>query len=158
MRPSLFRTPLIIAALLLGLPAQAQYSALLPSKGATTNAPAPTEVVRVSDPKQELADAKARVKDAQDVLQRLQAQLKQPGLSEDARKDLLKQFNLQQTLFDRYSQQVDYLKQLDVLAQKIADAKQARDNWTPPAGMPPWSVVEGDAVRNDMLLQESQLA
>jgi len=157
MRPSPLRSLVIVAALLLAFPAQAQYSSLLPAKGVSTHPTAPTEVVSVSDPKQELTDAKARAKDAEDALLRIQGQLKQSGLTADVRQDLLKQFNLQQTLFDRYSQQVDYLKQLQVLDQKISEAKLVRNNWVAPAGNPPWSVVDGDAVRNEMLLQESRI-
>ena len=139
-------------------PANAQLPSLLPSKpmqGASVTTP--KEVVTVSDPKQELIDAQSRLSEAQDELKRLQGQLNQKGLSTDTRQGLLQQFNLRQTLVDRYAQQVDYLKQLQVLDQRIADAKQERDNWVPPAGSPPWSVVDGDTVRNEMLVYESKI-
>lgn len=90
-------------------------------------------MVQVSDPKKELADAQSRLAESQDALKRLQTQLNQPGLSASARQELLQQFNIRQTLVDRYGQQVDYLKQLQVLEQKISDAKQQRDDWVPPA-------------------------
>ena len=96
-------------------PANAQLPSLLPSKpmqGASVTTP--KEVVTVSDPKQELIDAQSRLSEAQDELKRLQGQLNQKGLSTDTRQGLLQQFNLRQTLVDRYAQQVDYLKQLQV--------------------------------------------
>lgn len=141
---------------MLALPAHAQFPSLLPTKPAQTAAPA--EVVSAKDPKQELADAQTRLRDAQDALKRLQAQLDQTALTTGVRNDLLKQFNLRQTLADRYAQQVDALKQLQVLEQKIADAKQQRESWLPPAGSAPWSVVDGDLVRNEMLVYQSRIA
>ena len=136
--------------------AQAQLTSLLPTKPVKT-APVASQVT-VTDPKQEMADAQTRLADAQSALKRLQSDLNKPGLAPSARQDLLQQFNLRQTLTDRYAEQVGYLKQLAVLDVKIADAKQARDNWTAPAGTPPWPVVDGDAVRNEMLVLQMQIA
>jgi potassium efflux system protein len=141
----------------LASPASAQLKALLPAKPVQATAP-PANVVTVSDPKQELADAQARLADAQVALSRLQVQVDRKGLSSDARNDLLKQFNLRQTLVDRYAQQVDYLKQLQLLEQKIADAKKQRANWTPPAGSAPWPVIDGDVVRTEMLVYQSRVS
>lgn len=137
-------------------PASAQLKALLPTKPVHVAAP-PANVVTVSDPKQELADAQARLADAQAALSRLQVQVDRKGLSSEARNDLLKQFNLRQTLVDRYAQQVDYLKQLQLLEQKIADAKKQRANWTPPPGSAPWPVIDGDVVRTEMLVYQSRV-
>ncbi|NCW89310.1 MAG: hypothetical protein EBV73_01935, partial [Rhodocyclales bacterium] len=106
---------ILIAALtvlttLSGIPAaHAQLTSLLPSKPVKT-APA-TSQVTVSDPKQELADAQTRLSDAQNALKRLQNDLNKPGLAPSVRQDLLQQFNLRQTLTDRYAEQVGYLKQ-----------------------------------------------
>ncbi len=136
--------------------AHAQLTSLLPAKPVKT-APANSQVT-VSDPKQELVDAQTRLTDAQNALKRLQSDLGKPGLAPSVRQDLLQQFNLRQTLTDRYAEQVGYLKQMAVLDVKIADAKQARDNWTAPVGTPPWSVVDGDAVRNEMLAMQVQIA
>jgi len=136
--------------------AQAQLPSLLPAKPATQAAPA--SKVEINDPKQDLAAAETRLNDAQDAVKRLQAQLNKGNLSVGVRQELLQQFNLRQTLADRYAEQVDYLKRITVVTQKIEDAKQQRDNWTPPAGSPPWSVLDGDAVRNEMLVLESRIA
>jgi small-conductance mechanosensitive channel len=136
--------------------AHAQLTSLLPAKPVKP-APANSQVT-VSDPKQELADAQARLTDAQTALKRLQSDLNKPGLAPSVRQDLLQQFNLRQTLTDRYAEQVGYLKQMAVLDVKIVDAKQARDNWTAPAGTPPWSVVDGDTVRNEMQAVRVQIA
>lgn len=140
-------------------PALAQLPSLLPVKPvATTAAPAATDAISAKDPQQELADAQGRLRDTQDTLKRIQDQLDQATLGVNARNDLLKQFNLRQTLADRYAQQIDYLKQLQVLDQKIVDAKQQRDSWVPPAGTAPWSVVDGDVVRNEMLVYGARIA
>ena len=157
MRPSFYRHLTACVVLLAALPAYAQMPSLLPMKPAQKSA-APAQVVSVSDPKKELADAQGRLSEAQDGLKRIQGQLNQKSFSADARQELLKQFNLQQTLCDRYAQQVDYLKQLQVLNQQIEDAKQLRDNWTPPTGNPPWSVFDGDVVRNQIQTLESRIA
>ena len=139
-------------------PAHTQLPSLLPSKAMQpSHSAAGKDVVQVSDPKKELADAQSRLAESQDALKRLQTQLNQPGLSASARQELLQQFNIRQTLVDRYGQQVDYLKQLQVLEQKISDAKQQRDDWVPPAGNPPWSVVEGDVIRNEMLVLDARI-
>ncbi|WVH09427.1 MAG: hypothetical protein EoVTN8_822 [Fluviibacter phosphoraccumulans EoVTN8] len=136
--------------------AHAQLTSLLPSKPVKT-APTATQVT-VSNPQQELADAQTRLSDAQNALKRLQTEVNKPGLAPSARQDLLQQFNLRQTLTDRYAEQVGYLKQMTVLDVKITDAKQARDSWVPPAGSPPWPVVDGDAVRNEILALQVQIA
>ena len=143
---------------LFALPALAQLPSLLPVKPvATKAAPAATEAISAKDPQQELADAQGRLRDTQDTLKRIQDQLDQTTLAVNARNDLLKQFNLRQTLADRYAQQIDYLKQLQVLDQKIVDAKQQRDSWVPPAGTAPWSVVDGDVIRNEMLVYGARI-
>lgn len=148
-----------VAAIFLSLsvtpPALAQLPSLLPTKPATQSAPPPK--VEINDPKKDLADAQARLIDAQEAVKRLQGQLNQKTLSVEGRQELLQQFNLRQTLADRYAEQVDYLKRIALNAQSIQDAKQQRENWTPPTGSPPWSVLEGDTVRNEMLALESRI-
>ncbi|MEN9903366.1 MAG: hypothetical protein RL651_2030, partial [Pseudomonadota bacterium] len=148
---------LTVLVSVLGAPvAHAQLTSLLPTKPVKTT-PAVTQVT-VIDPKQELADAENRLTEAQAAMKRLQSDINKPGLAPGARQDLLQQFNLRQTLTDRYAEQVGYLKQLAVLDVKVTDAKQVRDNWTAPSGTPPWSVVDGDAVRNEMLALQQQIA
>ena len=148
---------LTVLVSVLGAPvAHAQLTSLLPTKPVKTT-PAVTQVT-VVDPKQELADAENRLTEAQAAMKRLQSDINKPGLAPGARQDLLQQFNLRQTLTDRYAEQVGYLKQLAVLDVKVTDAKQVRDNWTAPSGTPPWSVVDGDAVRNEMLALQQQIA
>lgn len=156
------RVPLSVVAIFCCLhvaaPAHAQLPSLLPSKAIQpSNSAATKDVVQVSDPQKELADAQSRLSETQDALKRLQGQLNQAKLSAVVRQELLQQFNIRQMLVDRYSQQVDYLKQLQVLEQKIRDARQQRDDWVPPAGSPPWSVIDGDVVRNDMLVLEARI-
>jgi small-conductance mechanosensitive channel len=130
---------------------------LLPGKSfAPTAAPGATQTV-VVDLNKELADTQARLGETQAAINRLQAQLRQPNLSGDTRTDLLKQFNQRQTLADRYAQQIDMLKQLQVLNQKISDAKQQRDSWVPPVGNPPWPITLGDQVNNEMAMQTSRI-
>ncbi len=147
-----------LTCLLFALPAYAQLPSLLPVKPvASTAVPAAPEAVNAKDPQQELTDAQGRLRDAQDALKRIQDQLDQKTLAVNARNELLKQFNLRQTLADRYAQQIDYLKQLQVLDQKIVDATQQRDSWVPPAGTAPWSVVDGDVVRNEMLVYAARI-
>lgn len=153
----LFGVAAVFLALQGSVPAYAQFPSLLPSKTAQPATAAPAEIVSVNDPKQELVDAQTRLRDAQDTLKRLQGQLNQPSIAAGVRNDLLKQFNLRQTLADRYAQQVDLIKQLQVSEQKIADAKQQRDGWLPPAGSAPWSVLDGDLVRNEMLVYQSRI-
>jgi len=147
-----------LTCLLFALPAYAQLPSLLPVKPVASIAvPAAPEAVNAKDPQQELTDAQGRLRDAQDALKRIQDQLDQKTLAVNARNELLKQFNLRQTLADRYAQQIDYLKQLQVLDQKIVDATQQRDSWVPPAGTAPWSVVDGDVVRNEMLVYAARI-
>lgn len=71
-------------------PAHAQLPSLLPSKAMQpSHSAAGKDVVQVSDPKNELADAQSRLAESQDALKRLQTQLNQPGLSASARQELL---------------------------------------------------------------------
>ncbi len=135
--------------------AHAQLPSLLPVKPATQAAPAPKEVE--TDPKQDLAAAEARLADARAAVVRLQGELGKPGLAAGLRQELLQQFNLRQTLADRDAEQVDYLKRIALNVQRIQDAKQQRDNWLPPSGSPPWSVLVGDAVHNEMTVLESRI-
>ena len=158
MRPIFHRNLTTCLFLLFALPAYAQFPSLLPVKPvASTAAPVAPEAISSNDLQQELADAQGRLRDAQDALKRIQDQLDQTTLSVATRNDLLKQFNLRQTLADRYAQQIDYLKRLQLLDQKITDAKQQRESWIPPAGSAPWSVVEGDVVRNEMLVNAARI-
>ncbi len=152
------RTALATIALFFGISsAFAQMPSLLPGKSvAPTAAPGATQTV-VVDLNKELADTQARLGETQAAINRLQAQLRQPNLSGDTRSDLLKQFNQRQTLADRYAQQIDMLKQLQVLNQKISDAKQQRDSWVPPVGNPPWPITLGDQVNNEMAMQMSRI-
>ncbi|MGV1016571.1 MAG: mechanosensitive ion channel domain-containing protein [Fluviibacter phosphoraccumulans] len=153
-----FRTASAIILLLSSMSsAYAQMPSLFPGKSQTQQAINTSQAPVVVDLNKELADAQSRLGDTQGVINRLQAQLKDTNLSNDARSNLLKQFNQRQTLADRYAQQIDYLKQLQVYDQKIVDAKQQRDNWVAPAGNPPWSVVQGDQVKNEMIMQESRI-
>ena len=137
-------------------PAMAQLPQLLPS---TSKAPPASKEVNVPpvDPAKELASAQQRLVETRDAMVRLQGQLSRENLPTATRNDILKQFNLQQTLADRYAQQVDRLKQLQVLAQNIADARQQLAQWAPPAGSPPWPVTDGDKVRSDMLSYQSRI-
>lgn len=144
------RISLLVLAFIAGIPASwAQIPSLLPNKtlnapAASSKTPATTVVVDIS---KELADTQARLQETQAAINAFQAKLNQSSLPADTRSDLLKQFNQRQTLADRYAQQIDYLKQLQVLDQKILLAKQQRDNWTPPSGTPPWPVTDGDQIR-----------
>lgn len=154
------RVRTVLATILLfsgAFAAHAQIPSLLPGKSiesAATNSANPPVVV---DPKKELADAQSRFGETQSAINQLQTQLNQPNLTSDARNNLLKLFNQRQTLADRYAQQIGYLKQLQVINQQIADAKQQRDNWVPPAGAPPWPVTQGDLVKNQMAMQTSRI-
>lgn len=109
------------------------------------------------DPVNDLAEANARLSDAQSTMERIRRSLDLKGQPDSVRDRLLKQFNAQQLLVDQYFQQVNYLKQLQVLDQKIADAKQQRDAWVAPAGEPPWPLVDGDQVRSAMFVQETRI-
>ncbi|MGI9142868.1 MAG: hypothetical protein ACR2IJ_06715, partial [Fluviibacter sp.] len=157
--PNRFRAAVAVTLLLSVLSsAYAQIPSLLPGKSlapAAANAPKETVVV---DLNKELADTQSRLGETQGAINRLQERLKQPNLSNDTRSDLLKQFNQRQTLADRYAQQIDLIKQLQVLNQKILDAKQQRDGWVAPAGNPPWPITQGDQVKNDMAMHESSIA
>lgn len=156
--PIQIRTVLAAIVLLSGISAaNAQIPSLLPGKNLSPAAANSAPETVVVDLNKELADTQSRLGETQAAINRFQAQLKQPSLSSDARSDLLKQFNQRQTLADRYAQQVDTLKQLQVMNQKIADAKQQRDSWVPPAGSPPWPVTQGDQVKNEMSMQESRI-
>lgn len=133
-------------------------TSLLPAKpsapAAKTEAPADPSAVLVK----ERDAAQARLVEARDAMNRIQRQMDvTPQKPNVARNELLQQFNQRQMLVDRYAQQVDYLKQLQVLDQKIANARQKVENWQPPAGVPPWPILEGDQVRNEMLLKQTQL-
>ena len=155
MRFSFCRRLAVFLWVLVSLPALAQLPSLLPAKPAKTPVSNSVNDAASTNPDKLLADAQKRLKDAQEAAARLQSQLDQKGLSDEARLEQLKQFNLRQTLADRYAQQIDYLKQLQPLDEKIADAKRAIETWSPPAGSPPWSVLDGDAVRYAMLSQEN---
>ena len=152
------RIVLAAALLLAGFSAaQAQLPSLVPGKShapVVDNAAQETVVV---DLNKELTDTQARLGETQVAINRLQAQLKQPNQLAKARSDLLKQFNQRQTLADRYAQQIDYIKQLQVLNQQIADAKLQRDSWVAPAGTPPWPITQGDVVKSEMAMQESRI-
>lgn len=159
MLPIQFRTALAAILLLVSISAAyAQMPSLLPGKNTAPTTSKNPNATTVVDPSKEMADAQARLGETQSAINQLQQKLKQPNLSSDARSDLLKQFNQRQTLADRYAQQIDYLKQLQVLNQRITDAKQQRDNWVAPAGEPPWPIIQGDLIKNDMALQESRIA
>lgn len=124
--------------------------------------PVPTETVAPMAHQaalaKELQGAQARLADANEVMGRLQQQLEAANHGPDTtRNDLLKQFNQRQMLVDRYSQQVDDLKQLQVLDQKIANARQQLENWQAPTGSPPWSILEGDQVQNELSLKSTRL-
>lgn len=138
--------------------AHAQIPSLLPGKNAAPTASKNASTTTVVDLNKELADIQARLGETQSAINQLQTKLKQPNLSGDARSGLLKQFNQRQTLADRYAQLIDYLKQLQVLNQRIDDAKQQRENWVAPAGEPPWPIIQGDQIKNDMAIQESRIA
>ena len=149
----------LAAALLLASfsSAQAQIPSLVPGKSLAPITDHAAQETVVVDLNKELADTQARLGETQAAINRLQAQLKQPNLLINARSDLLKQFNQRQTLADRYAQQIDYIKQLQVLNQQIADAKLQRESWVPPAGTPPWPITQGDVVKNEMAMQESRI-
>lgn len=152
------RTALATALLLSCTPAaHAQMPSLLPGKAleaaTTSSSNAPVAV----DLNKELADVKSRLGEAQAAINQLEAQLNQPNQSSDARNSLLRQFNQRQTLADRYGQQIGYINQLQLLNQTIADAKQQRDNWTPPLGAPPWPITQGDLIKNQMVTQTSRI-
>lgn len=152
--------PLLLSLILFAAtaPSMAQLPSLLPGKTLLPPAPsAPAKPVADSGVSKELLDAQARLRETQDAMSRLQAQLVNPGLAGSARNEVLKQFNLRQTLADRYGQQVDYLQRLELLDQKISAAKQERDSWAPPAGNPPWPLTEGDHVRNEMSAQQARI-
>lgn len=156
--PIRIRTVLATIVLLLSSSSVlAQIPSLLPGKSLTPAAGTSAPETVVIDLNKELADTQARLGETQGAINRLQEKLKQPALSTEQRSDLLKQFNQRQTLADRYAQQIDGLKQLQVLNQKIADAKQQRDSWVPPSGNPPWPVTLGDQVKNEMAMQESSI-
>lgn len=157
--PNRFCTALAAALLLSSVSSvHAQIPSLLPGKSlAPAKANAPKETV-VVDLNKELADTQLRLGETQGVVNRLQLRLKQTNLSTEARNDLLKQFNQRQTLADRYAQQIDTLKQLQLFNQKIIDATQQRDGWVAPTGNPPWPITEGDLVKNTMVMQESRIA
>lgn len=135
-------------------PAGAQLPQLLPSKPAATVKPVSVSPV---DPATELANAQKRLNESREAIARIQAQLSTARLPTEVRNELLKQFNLRQTLSDRYAQQVDFLKQLQVLEQAIGDARQQLAAWVPPAGSPPWPVTDGDKVRNDIQAYQTQI-
>lgn len=139
--------------------AWAQIPSLLPGKSLS---PAPSsssgkDTTVVVDINKELADAQARFQETQNSANNYQSKLNQATLPADTRSELLKQFNQRQTLADRYAQQIEYLKQLQTLDQKIVLAKQQRDNWTPPAGSPPWPLTDGDQVRFNIISLESRI-
>lgn len=151
------RVPVFVVGLLVALavPAvHAQLPQLLPSKPQASAKP--VTVVPV-DPAKELVRVQGQLNEARDAMVRIQAQLKRPSLPTSVRNELLKQFNLQQTLADRYAQQADSLRQLQVLTQNIADARQQLTDWAPPAGSPPWPITDGDKVRNDMLGYQARI-
>lgn len=155
--PNLNRHFLAVALVFAALSAHAQLPSLLPSKpgvgaasSSAASAPPSGGSTSATDMLQQLSEAQGRLRVVQDGMARLQRKLDGPLLEPQARNELLKQFNLKQTLADRYAQQIDYLKQLQTLDQQIAEAKQERDNWTPPAGSPPWPVTVGDLVANEM--------
>ncbi len=140
--------------------AWAQLPSLLPGKSltpATANS-ATKETTVVVDINKELADAQARFQEAQTSANNYQSKLSQTTLPADTRSALLKQFNQRQTLSDRYAQQIEYLKLLQSLDQKITVAKQEQDNWTPPAGTPPWPVTEGDQIRFSIISLDNRIA
>ena len=135
-------------------PAFAQLPPLMPAK---PSSPTPQAIAPAFDPVKDLADAQKRLNESRDAMARIQAQLNRPGLSAPTRNEALKQFNLRQTLADRYAQQVDYLKQLQVLEQTINDARQQLAAWTPPAGSPPWPITVGDKLRSEMQGLQTQV-
>lgn len=134
--------------------AAAQMPQLLPVKPAPP--PKPVSATAV-DPAKELADAQSRFNESRETLARIRVQLNRAGLPNEVRNEQLKQFNLRQTLTDRYAQQVEYLKQLQVLEQNISDAQQQLSTWAPPAGEPPWPVSVGDKLRSEMLTYQTQI-
>lgn len=138
-----------------GATAAAQMPQLLPLKSAPAAKPASAAAV---DPAKELADAQSRFNESREALARIRAQLDRPGLPNEVRNEQLKQFNLRQTLTDRYAQQVEYLKQLQVLEQNISDARQQLSAWVPPTGEPPWPVSIGDKLRSEMLANQAQIS
>ena len=155
MRFSFCRKIAVLLWVLVSLPALAQLPALLPAKPAKAPTTSATTDAASATPEKLLAQAQKRLNEAQEAAAQLQSQLDQKRLSDDARLELLKQFNLRQTLADRYAQQIDYLKQLQPFDEKIADVRRALDVWSPPPGTPPWSVLDTDSVRYAMLSQES---
>lgn len=157
--PTRIRAVLATMALLCSISsAFAQIPSLLPGKSLAPPAASKAQETVVVDLDKELAETQTRLGETQGAINRIQAQLKQSNLSSDARSDLLKQFNQRQTLADRYAQQIDMIKQLRVLNQKIADAKQQSDSWVPPPGSPPWPITQGDQVKNEMAMQETRIA
>lgn len=153
------RTALALFLLLTGVTmASAQMPSFFPGKNLAPISTKASHEIVVVDLNKELADAQSRLGEMQNVVNQLQAKLKQSNLSNDDRSDLLKQFNQRQTLVDRYAQQIDDLKQLQVLDQSIGRAKRQRDNWTPPAGSAPWPITQGDQVKNDMAMLEFRIA
>jgi len=152
----------VMAVVLAGSqPCAAQLPALLPGKGmlspAASTVPAAVEKSAGTESDTELNDAQSRLREMQESMGRLQERLNRPGLPSETSDDLLKQFNQRQRLADRYAQQIDYLKQLRVLAQQIADSRQKLDKWVPPAGNPPWPVTDGDLVRNEMSVLQARM-
>lgn len=137
--------------------AHAQIPSLVPGKSQASTTDITVHETVVVDLNKELADTQSRLGETQAAINRLQAQLKQPNLLSSTRTDLLKQFNQRQTLADRYAQQIDYIKQLQVLNQQISDAKHQRDSWVPPIGKQPWPITQGDLVKNEMEMQESRI-
>ena len=153
------RTALALFLLLTGVTtASAQMPSFFPGKNLAPISTKASQETVVVDLNKELADAQSRLGEMQNVVNQLQAKLKQSNLSNDDRSDLLKQFNQRQTLVDRYAQQLDDLKQLQVLDQSIGSAKRQRDNWTPPAGSAPWPITQGDQVKNDMAMLAFRIA
>ena len=144
----------IMGIALWGAAATAQMPQLLPVK----SVPAPKAVSATTlEPAGELADAQTRLNESREALARIRTQLNRVGLPNDVLNETLKQFNLRQTLTDRYAQQVEYLKQLQVLEQNIGDARQQLSAWAPPAGEPPWPLSTGDTLRSDMLAHQAQI-
>lgn len=162
--PNLTRHFLAVLIFFAAFAAQAQLTSLLPSKaggGTSTSSAASGSssggTTTAPDVSQQLTEAQGRLRDAQDSMTRLQRRLDDPGLAPQARNELLKQFNLKQTLADRYAQQIDCLRQLQTLDQQIAEAKQERDNWAPPTGTPPWPVTVGDQVGNEIAVLKTRV-
>jgi small-conductance mechanosensitive channel len=159
--PNILRTLSVSTLLALAISSSwAQIPSLMPGKSPSSA----MEIAEkksasvVIDPNKEIADAQARMLESQNIITTLKGKLSQPRITEETRGELLKQFNRHQTLADKYAQQINYLKQLQVIDQKIVDAKQQRDTWIPPAGTPPWPIMEGDQIRNEMGMLEKRIA